>query len=89
MPSHPIFSGVRVTRSLVLYVCFVVNLYQQTNEADFLQELFKNRDRKLGTTSNSSFHYINDVLSLNNSRWNDYLCLISPNKIEVKYINDR
>ena len=43
-------------------------------EADFLQGLLKNKDTKL--TFNSSFRYIDDVLLLNNSRFDDYLHLI-------------
>jgi len=36
-------------------------------EADFLQGLIKNKERKLAQIFNSSFCYIDDVLSLNNS----------------------
>jgi hypothetical protein len=35
-------------------------------------------------TFNSSFRYIQDVQSLNNSRLCDYLHLIYPNELEVK-----
>ena len=35
-------------------------------------------------TFNSSIRYIDDELSLNNSRFNDYLHLIYPNKVVVK-----
>jgi hypothetical protein len=48
------------------------------------QGLLKNKDRKLFQTFNSSFRYIDDVLSLNNSRFGNYLHLIYPNKLEVK-----
>jgi len=49
---------------------------------DFLQGLLKNKDRKLAQTFKSSFRYINDVLSLNNYRFGDYLHLtrIYPNE---------
>jgi hypothetical protein len=43
--------------------------------ADFLQMLPRNKDRKITQTFNSSISYI-DVLSLNNSRFGDYLHLI-------------
>ena len=43
------------------------DLFLHSYEADFLQELLKNKDRKLAQTFNSSFRYIDDVLSLNNS----------------------
>jgi hypothetical protein len=48
------------------------------------QGLLKNKDRKLFQTFNSSFRYIDDVLSLNNSRFGNYLHLIYPNTLEVK-----
>jgi hypothetical protein len=50
----------------------------------FLQALLQNKNRKSGQTFNSSFRYIDDVLSLNNSRFGNYLHLIYPNKLEVK-----
>jgi hypothetical protein len=49
-------------------------LFLPVYEADFLQGLLKNKDTKL--TFNSSFRYIDDVLLLNNSRFDDYLHLI-------------
>ena len=36
----------------------------------------------------SSFHYIDDVLSLNNSRFVNYLHSIFPNELEVKDTTD-
>jgi hypothetical protein len=43
----------------------------------------KKKDRKLDHTFSSSFRYINDVLSLNNSRFGNYLNRIYPNELEV------
>ena len=57
-------------------------------ETDFLQGLLKNKDRKLAQNFNSSFRYIDDDLSLNNSRFGDYLHLIYQNKLEVKDTTD-
>jgi hypothetical protein len=54
-------------------------------EAGLLQGLLKNKDRKLAQTFNFIFRYTDDVLSLNNSQFGDYLHLIYPNKLEVKY----
>jgi hypothetical protein len=45
----------------------LADLFLHSYEADFLQELLKNKDRKLAQTFDSSFRYIDDVLSLNNS----------------------
>jgi hypothetical protein len=44
-------------------------------EADFLQGFLKNKNIKLTHTFNSNFRYLNDVLSLNNSRKNLLLSL--------------
>ena len=52
-------------------------------EADFLEWLLKNKDRKLAQTFISSFRYIDEVVSLNNSRFGDYLHRIYPNELEV------
>jgi hypothetical protein len=54
---------------------------------DFLQWLLKNKNRKLTQTFYSSFRYI-DVLSLNNSRFGDYLHRIYPNELELKDTTD-
>jgi hypothetical protein len=63
-------------------------LFLHAYEADFLQGLLKNKDRKLAQTFNSSFRYIYYVLSLNNSRFGDYLHHIYPNELEVKDTTD-
>jgi len=44
----------------------------------------KNKDRKLAKNFNFSLRYIGDVLSLNYSRFGDYLYLIYPSELEVK-----
>ena len=64
-------------------VCF---LYPY--EADFLQWRLKKKDRKLAQTFYSSFRYIEDVLSLNNSRFCYYLHFIYPNELEVQDTTD-
>ena len=57
-------------------------------EADFLQGLLKNKDRKLAQTFNFSICYIYDVLSLKNSRFGDYLHHSYPNELEVNDTTD-
>ena len=52
-------------------------------ESDFNQGLLKNKDRKLAQFIISSYRFINDVLLLNNSRIDEYIHLIHPNKLEV------
>ena len=55
--------------------------------ADFLQGLLKNKDRKFTQIFNFSFPYI-DVLSLNNSRYAEYLHHNYPNGLEVEDTTD-
>ena len=50
--------------------------------------LLKHKERKLDQTFNSNFRYIDDVLSLNNSRSGEYLNCIDPNELEVKETTD-
>ena len=41
-------------------------------EADFIQGLLKKNEKKLSRSLNFTFCYIDDVLSLNNSRFGDF-----------------
>jgi len=68
----------------------LVDSFLHTYETNFLQGLLKNKDRQLAHTFNSSFRYIlvDDVLSLNNSRFGDYLHRNYPNELEVKDTTD-
>jgi len=62
----------------------LANLFLHAYAADFLlQGLLKNKDRNLSQTFNSSFRYTDDVLSLDNSRFGDYLQRIYPNEFEI------
>jgi hypothetical protein len=48
----------------------------------------RKKDRKLSQTFNSRYRYIDDVQSVNNSRFGDYLQCIYPNELEVKFTTD-
>jgi hypothetical protein len=63
-------------------------VFLRASQTDFLQGLLKNNDRKWAQTINSTFHYIDDVLSLKRSCFDDYLDLIYPNELEVKDTTD-
>ena len=54
------------------------------HEADFIQGLLKKNEKKLVIFFNFTFRYIDDVLSLNNSRFGDFFDLIYPIELEVK-----
>ena len=59
-----------------------------TNEADFIQGLLKKNEKKLVQYFNFTFRYIDDVLSLNNSRFGDFVDCIYPTEFEVKDTTD-
>ena len=61
-----------------------VDLFLYYYKADFIQELLKN----LAVSFNFTFHYIDDVLSLNNSKFDNYVERIYPNKLEIKNTTD-
>ena len=65
----------------------LANLFFYLYEVDFIQGLSKKKD-KLAISFNYSFHYINDVLSLNNSRFINYIHLVYPNELEIKDTTD-
>ena len=68
---------------LFLSTCFFI--YYQ---ADFIQELLRKKDKKLAISFNSTFRYIDDVLSLNHSKFGDYVERIYPIELEIKDTTD-
>jgi hypothetical protein len=54
----------------------VVDFFLRAYESDFLQGFLMSKDKTLVQTFTSNFCYIDAVLSLNNSRFGDYLHLI-------------
>ena len=66
----------------------LADLFLHAYEADCLPELLKNKDIKLSQTFNSSISYIDDVLSLNITRFSDYLHRIYLNDLEEKDTTD-
>ena len=46
----------------------LAHLFLYSYEADFLERLLKQKQKQLAQSFNSSFRYIDNVLSLNNSR---------------------
>ena len=62
----------------------LADLFLHSYEAKFLQELSQRKEKKLAQSFNFSFRYIDDVLSINNPNFKDYLHLIYPNELEIK-----
>ena len=59
-------------------------LFFYSYEADFIQELLKKNEKKLARSFNFTFRYIDDVLSLNNYRFGDFVDRIYPTELEIK-----
>jgi len=57
-------------------------------EADFIQGLLKQTEDKLARCFNFTFRYIDDVLSLNNSRFGDFVVRIYPIEFEMEDTTD-
>jgi hypothetical protein len=66
----------------------LADLFLYSYEADFIDGLLKQKQKKLAHSFNFSFRYIDDVLSLNNSRFGDFLHLIYPSQLEIKDTTD-
>ena len=62
----------------------LADLYLHYYEAQFIQGLLKRGQKKLAQTFNHTFRYIDDVLSLNNNKFSDYLHEIYPDELEIK-----
>ena len=66
----------------------LTDLFLHVYETFCLQDLLKNKNRKLVLTFISSFSCIDDVLSLDNSRFCYYLHRIYPNQLQLMYGHD-
>lgn len=53
---------------------------------NFIQVLLQNTDKKLAISFNFTFRYIDDVLSLNNPKFGDYVDRIYPFELEKKIL---
>ena len=58
------------------------------SESEFLQKLVKDKKIHEAGAFNFTFRFIDDVLSINNSRFAEFLPLIYPPELEVKETTD-
>jgi hypothetical protein len=63
-------------------------LFLYLYESEFLQELVKDKKIREAKAFNFTYRYIDDVLSINNSRFAEFLPLIYPPELEVKETTD-
>ena len=66
----------------------VADLFLYSYESEFLQKLVKDKKIHEARAFNFTYRYIDDVLSINNSRFAEFLPLIYPPELEVKETTD-
>ena len=66
----------------------LADLFLYSYETDFIQRFLKKNQKKLAPSFNFTFRYIDDVLSLNNSRFGDFDDRIYPIELEIKDTTD-
>ena len=69
-------------------VPLLADLFLYSYEAYFIQGLLKKNEKKLARSFKFTFSYIDDVLSLNNSRFGDFVDRIYPIELEIKDTTD-
>ena len=62
----------------------LANLFVYSYESEFLQKLVKDKKIHEARAFNFTYRYIDDVLSINNSRFAEFLPLIYPPELEIK-----
>ena len=66
----------------------LADLFLYSYEAEFIQTFIKSGKRQLAKSFNFTFRYIDDVLSLNNSKFSDYINDIYPEELDIKETTD-
>ena len=62
----------------------LADLFLYSYDAEFIQGLLKSGKKTLVQIFNFTYRYIDDVLSLSNSKFSDNLDVIYPSKLEIK-----
>jgi hypothetical protein len=63
---------------------FLPGLFFYSYDVDFIQGLLKKNEKKLARSFNFTFRYIDDVFSLNNSRFGDFVDRINLIVLDIK-----
>ena len=66
----------------------LTDLFLYSYEAEFIQTLIKSGKRHLAKSFNFTYGYIDDVLSINNPKFGDYIDIIYPVELEIKDTTD-
>ena len=83
----------KTTRYILVRYCFgphidKIYLFLYSYEAEFIQTLIKSGKRHLAKSFCFTFRYIDDVLSINNPTFGDYINIIYPVELEIKDTTD-
>jgi hypothetical protein len=62
----------------------LADLFLYSSEAEFIQKLLHEKKKSLVVAFNSTFRYIDDVLSINNNQFHTYVDSIYPYELEIK-----
>ena len=63
---------------------FLVDLFLYSYETDFIHSIRQRKEKKLAQYFGFTFRYMDDVFSLNNSQFGDYVDRIYPIKLGIK-----
>ena len=62
----------------------LADIFLYSYEAEFIQSLLSKGNKQLASRFNFTYRYIDDVLSINNSEFQNYLSQIYPVELEIK-----
>jgi hypothetical protein len=66
----------------------LADLFLYSYEAEFIQKLLHEKKKILAVTFNSTFRYIDNILSINNNHFHSFVDSIYPNELEIKDITE-
>ena len=67
----------------------LANIFLYSYEADFIQSLLSMRKKQLAFRLNLTYRYIDDVLSINNQEFENYLGQMYPAELEINDTTER
>jgi hypothetical protein len=62
----------------------LTDLFLYSYETEFGQKLLQDNNKKLTVSFNHTFRYIDDILSINNHNFHNFVHLIYPDELERK-----
>ena len=66
----------------------LADIFLYSYEAEFIQSLLSTGRKWLASQFNFTYRYIDDVLSINNPVFENYLCQMYPPELEIKYTTE-